>query len=77
MIFFYKKIGMFIYFVMKNLGKFEVMLMAITLTKSRYRHMDFLPAVAGDSHVIVIKNDLEHDYDFTMYIQVVTYFFVF
>ena len=68
-----KKIGMFIFFVMKNLGKFEVMLMAITLTKSRYRHMDFLPAVAGDSHVIVIKNDLEHDYDFTMYIQVVTY----
>ena len=61
---------MFIFFVMKNLGKFEVMLMAITLTKSRYRHMDFLPAVAGDSHVIVIKNDLEHDYDFTMYIQV-------
>ena len=65
---------------MKNLGKFEVMLMAITLTKSRYRHMDFLPAVAGDSHVIVIKNDLEHDYDFTMYIQVlivVTYFLYF
>ena len=72
-----KKIGMFIFFVMKNLGKFEVMLMAITLTKSRYRHMDFLPAVAGDSHVIVIKNDLEHDYDFTMYIQVVTYFLYF
>ena len=59
---------------MKNLGKFEVMLMAITLTKSRYRHMDFLPAVAGDGHVIVIKNNLEHDYDFTMYIQVLIYY---
>ena len=69
---FFKQKNRYVYFqfVMKNLGKFEVMLMAITLTKSRYRHMDFLPAVAGDSHVIVIKNDLEHDYDFDMYIQV-------
>ena len=56
---------------MKNLGKFEVMLMAVTITKSRYQHIDFLPALAGDRHVVVIKNDLEQVYDFSMYIQVI------
>ena len=41
--------------------------MAMTVTPTRFKHVQFLHPIAGDKHVIVIRNDLDSRFDPLMF----------
>ena len=53
--------------VLLILVDFEVILMAMTVTPTRFKHVQFLHPIAGDKHVIVIRNDLDSRFDPLMF----------